>query len=1005
MSHHSPTPSKIPSSSSPQSSQCLICKDPECSGCAVSERSKTINLYQKGRKNTPIPSNSNTNHDSLRKPNPELPFLPGYQITEEIGRGGMGIVYKAKQTGLNRWVALKMNRSEHLDCPESRARFLAEAEVVACLKHPNIIQIYEIGDSEGVPYFSGEYVEGGNLHEFLNGKPQTPKVAAAFVETLALAVHAAHENNVLHRDLKPSNILLQPKVNPQHSDGEDSTLKSEDGNHKDLLSYLPKIADFGVAKLLGRDQGYTKTGEIIGTPSYMAPEQATETKGANQPTIDIYSLGAILYTLLTGRPPFIAPNAIDIVRLKLEREPLSPRRLQPEVPRDLETICLKCLQQSPQQRYSSALALAQDLNCFQQGRPISARPIGPLQQFCRWAKRNKVLTGFLFLVTVLFISGAVAYGRQVQVAERLRNDTVVRIQLLMQQADRFEDQAKGQTTDFSGWEKALSCVKEAEVLLENHPTLTAQKQQVDFFRLRIQKGQKRAQAALEKDRKKQAEQRKLQRIQNQLEKLLMNYTSLGTPREKQSKIFKKIIVTFHELGLNVLTDSPVDLGERIHRHPLRNLLYRTLASFTMESEEAKRRQVLTVLLHSEKDKRLHPVLEFLRDQDYLAFCQWVQKNNGTQNDIRNLMALNPAPPEGFCVLVGEVLFRNGAQQDAIDVILIRQKRSPDSLWLNVTLGSFFGTSAPSQPARAVAYLRTALALDPDNTTIMNNLGCALSGMWEFEDALYYFGQAVNKQPTNPILYCNRGVCLVKNRQFTKGIADLKHAIALDPDYRHAHRCLGIAYFENANYLQAENQFNIYLNNSKGSDPHIINLARQCRVFQILEQKLPAAVSGEYRPPTAPEYMALSQICYRKSWFKSAYTLSQQAFKNFPFLKEDRRGSWHRYNAACYACLATMPATQDPQPISPNEKNKLLKQALIWLEADLTSWRTQLQRSGKAGSLAVLNAMYEWKADEALAAIRNPKNYRDYPPRLRTRCQKLWSSVEELLRKARQANSG
>jgi hypothetical protein len=294
----------------------------------------------------------------------------------------MGVVYQARQLSLKRQVALKMVLAGEHAGPDELARFRREAEVVAGLQHPNIVQVYEVGEQNGRPFFSLEFVEGGSLAAKLPGAPQPPAEAAALVETLARAVHAAHEKGIIHRDLKPGNILL-----------------TRDGR--------PKIADFGLAKRLQVESGastggnQTRTGAVLGTPSFMAPEQAHGKRKVIGPATDVYGLGAILYNMLTGRPPFQAETSLEIIQKVLSEEPVPPRRLQAQVPRDLETISLKCLRKEPGQRYGTALELAEDLRRFQAGEPIRARPQRAWEKTVRWLRRRREAVLALALVAAL----------------------------------------------------------------------------------------------------------------------------------------------------------------------------------------------------------------------------------------------------------------------------------------------------------------------------------------------------------------------------------------------------------------------------------------------------------------------------------------------------------------------------------------------------------------------------------------------------------------------------
>jgi WD40 repeat protein/tetratricopeptide (TPR) repeat protein len=311
-----------------------------------------------------------------------LPDIPGYEVLGVLGRGGMGVVYRAWQKGLNRQVALKMVHAGGQASPQVLARFRVEAEAVARLQHPNIVQVHEVGQHTGSPFLVLELIEGQSLAQWLAGTPRSARQAAELVETLARAIHSAHCQGVVHRDLTPANVLL-------------------------TADDRPKISDFGLAKLLfGGGDLRTQTGELLGTPSYMAPEQAASRHVAIGAATDVYALGAILYEALTGRPPFKAESALETLRQVVTDEPVAPSRLRPKLPRDLETICLKCLRKEPAQRYVSADALADDLRRFLDGRPILARRSSMLQRGWRWCRRNKLLaaTSFAFAAAVLILT-------------------------------------------------------------------------------------------------------------------------------------------------------------------------------------------------------------------------------------------------------------------------------------------------------------------------------------------------------------------------------------------------------------------------------------------------------------------------------------------------------------------------------------------------------------------------------------------------------------------------
>ena len=323
-----------------------------------------------------------------------MPEVPGYKLLGEIARGGMGVVFRARQVNLDRTVALKMLLAGQMASSDEALRFRTEAEAAAHLDHPNIVPIYEVGQYEGQPYFCMKLIEGGTLSGFRGPSEE----AARLLATVARAVHYAHQRGIIHRDLKPGNILLDRERQPH-------------------------VADFGLARRVEGDSTLTRTGAVMGTPAYMPPEQASGKRGEVTTLADVYSLGAVLYELLTGRPPFQAETPFDTLWQMMEKEPQPPRRLNPQVDRDLEALCLKCLQKDPRQRYGSAAELADDLDRWQRGEPTRARPPSTWQAMRYWLRQN--LRAALWVLVVGLVLGVLGgYASYFRILQKQLTETI-----------------------------------------------------------------------------------------------------------------------------------------------------------------------------------------------------------------------------------------------------------------------------------------------------------------------------------------------------------------------------------------------------------------------------------------------------------------------------------------------------------------------------------------------------------------------------------------------------
>ncbi len=398
-----------------------------------------------------------------------------YDILAEVGRGGMGVVYKARHRGLHRLAALKMVLAGEFASPTQELRFRLEAELAARVQHPNIVQVYEIGSYAGRTFLALEWVEGDSLANRLDGKPWPPGEAAALIETLARAVNVAHGEGVVHRDLKPANILLSTVRDPlsvvQDEKAASSGLFTENGQ----LASIPKLTDFGLAQPIEGGQTLTQSGFLVGTPGYMAPEQASGKRALVGPATDIYALGVMLYQLLTGQLPFQRDSTLELLRAVTFDEPTRPRHLEPGLPRDLKAITLHCLEKEPSRRYPSALALAEDLERFREGKQVLARPVGAVARLARACRRRPLVALLLALLAVSLSGGLAGVTWKWLDANEQRDLANKQRDLANEQRDLASDHARRadaekQAAQYQAYRASLAA---ASAALENHDVADA----------------------------------------------------------------------------------------------------------------------------------------------------------------------------------------------------------------------------------------------------------------------------------------------------------------------------------------------------------------------------------------------------------------------------------------------------------------------------------------------------------------------------------------------------
>ncbi len=638
----------------------------------------------------------------------DLPRISGHELLGVLGRGGMGVVYKARHLRLNRPVALKMLPSGAYASPEARERFLREAEAAAGLRHPNIVQVHEMGDHDGQPYFTMEFVEGGNLAQKMAGTPQPPREASALVAALAEAVQEAHRSGIVHRDLKPSNILL-----------------TADGT--------PKIGDFGLARRMAGEAGLTWTGTAVGTPSYMAPEQAEARSRDVGPAADTYALGAILYELLTGRPPFRAETAAETLRQVVSHEPVPPSRLNAGVPRDPETICLKCLEKDPQRRYASAAALAEDLHRFRRNEPIAARPVGPLERVIRWTRRNPA--GAALASTAVALIGLTSGGAGWFVQQRAERRAELRAEVgrTVAQADGF-----GKQFHFH----------EARELLEQ-ARQRLQPSGPDDLRRQVDRA--RADLAL---------------VMNLDAARLRAATPMeGVPEAVGAEpLYEE---AFAKAGLGRQGDNAEAVAARVRISSVRVEIVAALddcASITRD--RSRRAWLLAVARGADPD----PLRDRLREPDL-----W-QDGRALTTLVQGLPVDRLSPQ--LLTALGRVLPREHGE--SVSLLGAAQARYPQDFWLNYELGwALYGSR---QKSEALGYFRAALALRPRASMAHNAIGLILGDLGRPDDAIGHFRESIRLDPKTAALpHNNLGIALQAKGQMDEAISHYQESIRLEPE--------------------------------------------------------------------------------------------------------------------------------------------------------------------------------------------------------------------------------
>ena len=846
-------------------------------------------------------------------PGETLPRIPGHAVESELARGGMGVVYRARHVKLGRVVAIKMLLAGEYASERELARFLEEARAVANLCHPNIVQVFDVGELGGRPYFTMEYLAGGTLAQLLSGRPQTGVWAAEQMVLLARAVQFAHESGLVHRDLKPANVLFTPEG-------------------------TPKIADFGLARRLG-DGASASSSAAIGTPSYMAPEQVRGSTLGAGPAVDVYALGAMLYEMLTGRPPFRSESALATQVQVLTSDPVPPTRLVARVPRDLETICLKCLSKEAARRYATAAELADDLGRFQRGEPIAARPAGALERGTRWVRRNPsraalVVTG-LALVALATLAGV----REWTVMARER-------------------------AELERWSARLLAIQELQAegrFAEAHAALARVPRGSPELRERIA----RAEAELE--------------TVERLEALRLGRGQTGRTDRYDPRADEAYAAVFAAAGLPVFAEPPGEIAQRIAASGVRLALIAALDDWALCVPERERiAWLLDVARRADPDPWRDRVRDPATWEDPAALAELARSvDPGRQ-------------PTSLLRIVAGLLPSSG---EALTFLRRVQRAHPDDFWVNFDLGERLAVGD-----EAIGYYRAALAVRPDALAICTNLAIALEHAGRDEEAGHLWQRTLELAPDSAVTHYNVACFHHARRRDEPAVVHAREALRLDASHPLAHAVLGDALLRLGRFQEAVEALRVARerqpDGTPGGSAARAELAEAERML-ALEPLLAAVLAGEAQSVSAAERVELARLAHRTRRHATAAGIYARAFAEEPALSEQ---GGHRYDAARAAARAGQGLGTDA--LEPKAQEAARREALQWLWAELAARAAELEAGPPAARALVAGALAQWEADPDLAGLREPEELARLAEEEREECRSFWSEVAALREEAR-----
>jgi serine/threonine protein kinase/Tfp pilus assembly protein PilF len=882
-----------------------------------------------------------------------------YTLCRLHATGGIGQVWLARDDDLGREVALKELRPERADSPAASARFLEEARITGQLEHPAIVPVYELakGGDDHRPFYTMRFIKGRTLSDAIRQyhDRQSRRVGGLALRELlgnfvavCNAIAYAHSRGILHRDIKPHNVIV----------GDFGEVVVVDWGLAKLISQKEPETDFlPVSVEIGGSRDQTVQGQVLGTPGYMPPEQAEGRLDLLEERSDVYALGAVLYEILTGQPPFGGEDTLDVLKHVVQDAPTPPRQRAPSTPAALQGVCLKALAKKLDGRYASARELAQEIQRWLADEPVTAYRESIFARSGRWRRRHPALTAMTGAVLAVLVAGGFWVRHESDKRATLNARREAGVLADLEEAASHRDQGQ--------WAEATAAVARAEGRLgtDGPNMLTQRVQQVRADLDMV--------AALENIRLRKAQ------VKGQ-----------GPNSSVADAAYEAV---FDRYGVSITDNDPTEAALRMALSAIRESLVAALydwAASLPKTASPRRDRVIAIASAADADAWRRQLAGLLARPDRKALESLAHRAEATRQ----------AP--ATVVLLARVLWQANATATTIELLQRAQELHPGDFWTNHNLALYLLDAQPGEPDEAISYLRAALAVRPQSSLAHGNLGYALGQARRYAQSEAEYRNVVALQPDNVLAYSNLSLALINQGRLMDAEATLRKAIEVDATYLPVRFNLAGLLRKQARYSESLAAYRRAheLASSRSNNPFpTARWVHEAERFATISEKLPAILSGQAQPANAEERAVLAEVCEydaRRLYAESA-RFYLEAFRGKPSLGEDPHSA-ARYGAACVAALAGT-GQGDGARLDENERARWRKQAVAWLSADLAWWASQSEKKSRDRFLAI-QTLKLWQSDKDLSSIRDVDSLNRLPQSERIECVRLWDEVANVLRK-------